>query len=125
MAYFEGFKKCLKYISETVEEEIDFDYLYRMANMSKTNFQRFFLFLFDMDLQDYVRRLKLKYAAQKLVNSNMSILEIANLYGYNNQSSFTRACKVEFGKTPKEIRLGKKYTSISPLKRYAFVLILC
>lgn len=115
MAYFEEFQKCLKYINENVEEEIDFDNLYRMASMSKTNFQRFFLFLFDMSLQEYIRRLKLKNAAQKLVNSNMSILEIAYLYGYDNQSSFTRACRAEFGKTPKEIRLGNKYTSISPL----------
>ena len=59
--------------------------------------------------------MKLRSAAQKLVNSDMSILDIAILYGYDNQSSFTRACKTEFGITPKQIRSGSKYKSISPL----------
>ncbi|NLG04249.1 MAG: helix-turn-helix transcriptional regulator [Clostridia bacterium] len=115
MTYLEGFQNCLNYINEHIEEDYDFDRQYEMANMSKSNFQRFFLFMFDMSLQDYIRKMKLRSAAQMLVNTDSRIADIALHYGYDNQSSFSRACKSEFGRTPGEIRSGSAYTSISPL----------
>lgn len=116
MTYFSGFENCLAYIEEHITEKMDYGKLYEMAGMSKTSFQRFFLFIFDMSLQDYIRKMKLRSAANMLVNTNTGISEIALIHGYDNQASFTRAAKKEYGKTPLEIRNGKKYNSISPFR---------
>lgn len=60
-----------------------------------------------MTLHDYIRKRKLFFAARELVNSpEKRVTDIAADYNYES-SSFTRAIKVEYGKSPKEIRAIK------------------
>ena len=60
-----------------------------------------------MTLKDYIRKRKLFFAARELVNSpEKSVTDIAADYNYES-SSFARAIKVEYGKSPKEIRTIK------------------
>ncbi len=115
MAYIDELQKSLEYIEANVEGEVDFDKVCRLAGMSKRNFQRFFLFLFDMNLQDYIRKLRLKNAAVKLSNTDTRISDISAAAGYESQSAFARAIKAEFGSTPKEIRAGSPFRSVPPL----------
>jgi AraC family transcriptional regulator len=53
---------------------------------------------------DYVRRLRIEYAARELIRSGTPLVEIALDAGFANQSHFTRAFKQLIGTTPAEYR---------------------
>jgi AraC family transcriptional regulator len=53
---------------------------------------------------DYVRRLRLDYAAEELAHAGSSLVEIATAAGFYDQSHFTHAFKAHTGVTPTEFR---------------------
>ena len=53
----------------------------------------------------YLRRLRLKHAADLLLHSRSQIDSIALYCGYVNSSSFSRAFRAQFGCTPREMRV--------------------
>lgn len=62
----------------------------------------------SLTLRDYIRKRRLFFAANELINfPDKSIADVALDYGYSDQTSFTRAIKKEYGKTPVEIRKSK------------------
>lgn len=62
-----------------------------------------------LTMKDYILKRRLYFAACELVqNSEKSISEIAQDYGYSEQSAFSRAIKREYQKTPSEIRKEHK-----------------
>lgn len=63
----------------------------------------------SLTLRDYIRKRRLFFAANELINApEKAIAEIALEYGYSEQTSFARAIKKEYGKTPAEIRKSKE-----------------
>jgi AraC family transcriptional regulator len=52
----------------------------------------------------YVRALRIEWAAERLVSSDMPLSEIAAHAGYSDQSHFTRECRRRFGVGPAEYR---------------------
>lgn len=67
----------------------------------------FELFEDEGGVQSYVRRRRLKAALRDLAapeKRDWTIIQIANQWGFENQSSFNRAFKSEFGLTPSEAR---------------------
>ena len=62
----------------------------------------------SITLKDYIRKRRLFFAASDLIsNSSKSLAEIAQDYGYSDQSTFSRAIKSEYGQTPAELRRSK------------------
>ena len=58
-----------------------------------------------LTLGGYIRKRKIYFATCELVNhQEKTIADIAQDYGYSEQSAFSRAVKKEYGKTPAEIR---------------------
>lgn len=58
-----------------------------------------------LTLGGYIRKRKIYFAVRELVNhQEKTIADIAQDYGYSEQSAFSRAVKKEYGKTPAEIR---------------------
>lgn len=53
---------------------------------------------------DYVRRLRIDYAARELVRSDAPLVEVALNAGFADQSHFTRVFKHHIGTTPAEYR---------------------
>jgi AraC-like DNA-binding protein len=49
---------------------------------------------------EFIRKLRLKKAAQIIVSEDVSITEVMEKVGIQSQSYFTKAFKKEFGKTP-------------------------
>ena len=63
-----------------------------------------------MSIAAYIRSLKMESAAYMLEYSNKSIIEIANLHGYENGSKFSGAFRAVKGVNPAEYRknIGKQ-----------------
>ena len=57
---------------------------------------------FGMKLSEYLLQRRMHTAKQQLKAGGMSVLEVALSVGYDNQSSFGRAYRQFFGRTPRE-----------------------
>ena len=63
----------------------------------------------SLTLRDYIRKRRLYFAVYDLMNyPEKSLADIAQDYGYSEQSAFTRAVKRECSKTPAELRKSRQ-----------------
>jgi len=74
------------------------------AHMSVRSFHRYFPALAGCSFGEYVRRRRLATAADALVGTDASVLEIAVAAGYESHEGFTRAFGREFGMPPRDFR---------------------
>lgn len=104
MDYVEGLNLSIAYIEDHLLEEIDFEKAARTAGMSKSTYQRFFLLIANMTLDEYIRKRKLQYALRELMDTEHRVIHIAMKYGYHSATAFSRAVRNFTGKTPSKIR---------------------
>ena len=94
----------IAYVEENLLEGIDYEKAARIAGMSRAAYQRFFLLVADMTLDEYVRKRKLQYAVRELTDTEHKIVDIAVKYGYNSAAAFSRAVRSFTGNTPSIVR---------------------
>ena len=75
--------------------------------VSETSLKNYFRGVFGQNLSVYLREARMKQAAKLLVDTRLSVAEIAEQVGYNNQSKFAAVFKKEFGFSPLEYRRSK------------------
>lgn len=102
--YIEGLNQSIDYVEEHLQEEIDFEKIAKIAGMSKSSYQHFFLAITNMTMNDYIRKRRLQSAVDELVNTKEKVLDIAIKYGYQSAASFTRALRSITDYTPTQIR---------------------
>ena len=78
--------------------------LCKLAQMSESKLRNSFRNLYGISLYDYIRTEIMKRAMQLLAADHLSIHNIAEKCGYQNQSKFTAAFKDVHGITPSEFR---------------------
>ena len=99
MDYVEGLNLSIAYIEDNLFGEIDYDRAARIAGISKSTYQRFFLLIANMTLDEYIRKRKLQYAVRELMDTEHRVTDIAVKYGYNSATAFSRAMRHFTGKT--------------------------
>lgn len=104
MDYTEGLNLSIAYIEDNLFEAIDFERAARIAGMSKSTYQRFFLLIANMTLDEYIRKRKLQYAVRELIDTENKVIDIAMKCGYNSATAFSRAVHSFTGNTPSKIR---------------------
>ena len=104
MDYTEGLNLSIAYIEDNLFEEIDFERTARIAGMSKSTYQRFFLLIANITLDEYIRKRKLQYAVRELIDTEYKVIDIAMKCGYNSATAFSRAVHSFTGNTPSKIR---------------------
>ncbi|MDE6739723.1 MAG: AraC family transcriptional regulator [Lachnospiraceae bacterium] len=104
MDYVEGLNLSIEYIEDNLFEEIDYERVAQIAGMSRSTYQRFFLLIANMTLDEYIRKRKLQYAVRELIDTEHRIIDIAMKYGYNSATAFSRAIRNFTGNTPSKIR---------------------
>ena len=62
----------------------------------------------SMTFADYLRRVRMTYALNRIINTEDTLQCIAFESGFSSQSVFTREFRKYHGKTPTEIRAGRK-----------------
>ena len=100
MDWIKKMNNAITYIENHLENEIDYTAIANVAHCSAYHFQRFFPFVAEIPLSEYVRRRRLTLAAFELQSSNVKIIDIALKYGYESPEAFTRAFKAMHGVTP-------------------------
>lgn len=102
-----------KHIKDNIDNpELTVDFLCNLAGMSRTSFYNKLKALTDQSPSDYIRLIRLKYAAQLLKNTNHNISEIAVMAGFSEAKYFREVFKKYFNVSPsqyaKEMKTGRK-----------------
>ncbi len=105
-------QKVTEYVAKHFKGEIYLNQLANIAGMTPSAFSRFFRITTHRSISDYIIDVRLGYAARKLANSSMSILEICYTSGFNNISYFNRIFKKKKGCTPTQFRNNYRKTKL-------------
>lgn len=105
MNYQYQLTQVINYIGKHLDEELSLDCLSEVFGTSKFHFHRLFTALTGLSLQQYIRWLRLKRAADQLiVAKDNSIINIAINAGFESHEAFSRAFKKVSGLTPSQYR---------------------
>ena len=96
--------RSLTEIEAHIREKLTVTALAESIHISKYHYQRLFREAVGESVMRYVSRRRMALAAAELVETNVSILEIALRYGYDSHDGFTRAFRAVMGVTPMDYR---------------------
>ncbi len=102
--YERRLQNSIEFIEANLKSEMSLRDISFQANASLYHFHRLFRAFVGESLSEYVRHRRLTRAAEDLVGTKKSIIEIALDYGYSAPESFLRAFKAMFGMSPREFR---------------------
>ncbi|BDD05726.1 AraC family transcriptional regulator [Aureibacter tunicatorum] len=94
-----------EYIDRNLNEDLSLEVLANQASMSPYHFHRIFKMITSETPNGYIVRRKIEKSASELVHHLTSITEIALMFGFQDNSSFTRSFKKYYGMSPTAFRL--------------------
>lgn len=100
-------KSIVDYIEIHIKDDISLEDISKKASLSKYYVDRIFKFLTDKSLMDYVRGRKLTRSVEMLLNSDLSVLDIALEYNFQHEQSYIRSFKKLFHISPGRLRREK------------------
>ena len=106
-------KQIASYISENINEKITVKDLTAKFGVSDTYLQNSFRLVYGMPVISFIRAQKMQCAAQVLIHTERSVDDIAEEFGYNNESKFSAVFKKIMGDTPSVYR--KEHSKIKIL----------
>lgn len=107
-------QNAIDFIEDNLYEKIEIEDVARTAFMSLSSFYTVFSSLLGTTVKDYIRKRRLSMSSYELVNSDLSVLDIALKYQYNTYESYSRAFKKLFGISPQNYREKNLYTNVFP-----------
>lgn len=72
--------------------------------VSETSLKNYFRGVYGKNISDYLRDLRMERAASLLASTRDTVVQIAEVVGYTNQSKFASVFKKKYGVTPLEYR---------------------
>ncbi|MCI8401636.1 MAG: helix-turn-helix transcriptional regulator [Lachnospiraceae bacterium] len=97
-------RKVIDFIENNLEKEISLDNISKNIGYSKFHLNRIFTEYTGVTIYKYLQNRRLTLAAEKLVKTNMPIIQIAYEAGYDTQQSFSFAFKQVYLYPPKVYR---------------------
>lgn len=104
-------QKTIELIEKNIEnEELSVEYLAEKMNMSRATFYRKMEALLGEAPSVFIRKYRMKKAAQLLQKSGFYVADVAFKVGFSNPKYFSKCFLKEFGCTPVEYSKGFKQT---------------
>ncbi|HCC5867092.1 TPA: helix-turn-helix domain-containing protein [Klebsiella aerogenes] len=100
MVYHNHMHSLLEWIDENIYVNLKIDDVAKKSGYSKWHLQRVFSLYTGMTLGHYIRKKKVMLAANDLLSTSESILDISIKYGYESQQSFTRTFSKHYSMPP-------------------------
>lgn len=98
-------KRALSCVEKNMDNsEFSLEDMSRDLGLSKTHLNRKLTAILNMKPLQFIRSIRMKRAAQLLVNSQYNVVEISYMVGFNTIKYFNRYFKEEFGMTPTQYR---------------------
>lgn len=92
------------YIQSNIHKRITVSEIAQFLNIDRSHLTRIFKSICDISTKQYIINLKMEMASQSLKKSNMTIKEVANSVGYDNQMEFSKLFKKHYYVTPTQWR---------------------
>ena len=100
----ERFFNSIEFVEKNLCEKISVHEIAAASHYSTYHFSRIFKALVGDTPKEYLRKRRLTESAKKLLSDDIGILDLAILYQFDSQESFTRAFKDLFNVTPGQYR---------------------
>jgi AraC-like DNA-binding protein len=97
-------EKVMEYSNQNFHKQITLAEVAKITCMTETAFSRFFKVQTGMTYINCLNEIRLGHASRMLIETNLSISEIAYNCGFNNISNFNRIFRKKKGCTPKDMR---------------------
>lgn len=107
--YVQRFERVCDFIEQHLEEPLSVERLSAVAHFSKFHFHRQFSLYTGLSVAAYVRQLRLRRAADKLVLSDAKVIDIALGAGFESPEAFSRAFRQLFGQSPSQFRKSPRW----------------
>jgi DNA-binding response OmpR family regulator len=102
-------KKAINVIEENIaDSELDIEKFAQLVGVSRMQLYRKLHALTNMTVKEFIRHIRLKRAAQLLVQEKLNISEIAYEVGFKDLSHFRKCFKREFGMSSTEYIAQKR-----------------
>ncbi len=102
----------LFYIHKDIAVDLPAKDLAEVAAYSEQHFHRVFKQVVGESVHQYVRRVRMEYAANQLMfDAQASVIEVTNKCGFSSVSSFSRAFKATFSMSPGEWRNPNRHSA--------------
>lgn len=108
----EKIKLIQKQITEQLDKKFTLNQLAIEHKIALTSMKKCFKGVFGIGIHSYMKNYRMNAAAKMLLETDDTILCIANRVGYENASKFSTGFKELIGLSPKEFRRSKEITSI-------------
>ena len=102
--YADCIEDVKRYIRDHIHERLDRVTLASVAGFSIPHFHRVFRAQVGESAINYVRRLRMLRAGQKLRMGAVDITQVALAAGFDSHAAFSKAFKQHFGLSPSEFR---------------------
>ncbi len=111
--YLKRINFVLDFIENNLDTNLSLEYLSKKSNYSAYHFHRVFLTVVNERLNEFIKRKRIeRIASILLVKPNSSLKDLAYKYGFNSDSSFSRAFKNYYGISPTKFKSeGKELLS--------------
>jgi YesN/AraC family two-component response regulator len=104
----QSISNSIEYINEHFTENVDLKKLAAIEHYNISYYSEWFKNKMKLSPVEYIQNLRVKKAKELLLNSNLTILQISQMVGYEHNSSFTRVFKYLEKITPAEFRKNQK-----------------
>jgi len=103
--YMNRINKVLSFIDHNLDADLSLQTISNIAFYSPFHLHRLFKAITNETLNSYIIRKRIERTAMMLIhNKESSIAEIANKYGFKNDSTFSRTFKKIYSQSPTEFR---------------------
>ncbi len=106
-------KKIQQFILSSVDNAMTMEDIKNHVNYSSTTIKNCFKEVYGSSIYAYLKKYKMKKAADYLLNSDDSIASVASIFGYENPSKFSAAFKSVMMCTPSQYRLESEQYNVS------------
>lgn len=106
----EDIEEIVRYIEHNYDKPITLSSLARRSNYSVRHFTRLFREAYNKSPMEYLNDVRIKNASDLLVRSDMSIIEISRLCGFEDNNLFSRRFKQSLNISPSKYRQINRIT---------------
>ncbi|MEI7884604.1 MAG: helix-turn-helix domain-containing protein [Clostridia bacterium] len=96
--------KATSYIKQNFQEKISLEDISSEVHLSKSYLCKVFKDEMQQNLSCYINKIRIEYSKQLLLHNDFSIIEIAAMSGFENQSYYTKVFKKQVGTSPGRFR---------------------
>lgn len=101
-------KKAMSYVEKNYSEKITLEDVANHIGLSRYYFSNLFKKVNQIGFTNYLNEVRIEHAKKLIFDPKLSIVEVANLVGFQDQSYFSKIFKKCTGKTVTEYREGEE-----------------